>query len=108
MSVSDADIAFTKELFSDLGDITTRKMMGGPCLYARGTIFSIIHSSGKIYLKGAGDFIPKLEAMDAVRWTYPRKDGKITGMPYWTLPEAALDDPEYACSLASEALTYLE
>jgi hypothetical protein len=28
MAVSDEEIAFARDLFSDLGDITTRKMMG--------------------------------------------------------------------------------
>lgn len=108
MSVSDADIAFAKELFEGVGDITTRKMMGGLCLYSGGTIFALLYSDGTLYLKGAGDFVSKLEDLGTTRWTYERKDGKITGMPYWTLPDAALDDPVYACDLAREALQYLE
>ena len=43
MSIAEADIAFAKELFSGLGDVTSRKMMGGLCLYHDGTIFAIIH-----------------------------------------------------------------
>ena len=108
MSVSDADIAFAKELFADLPNLTSRKMMGGLCLYSDGTIFAIIHSDGKIYLKGSGDFIAKLEALNCSRWTYTRKDGKETGMPYWSLPDAALDDPDHACDLARDALRHLE
>jgi DNA transformation protein len=108
MSVSDADIAFAKELFAELPTVSTRKMMGGLCLYSEGVIFAIIHSDSKIYLKGAGDFIAKLEALGTTRWSYTRKDGKVTGMPYWTLPVEALDDPDHACELAREALTYLE
>jgi DNA transformation protein len=108
MSVSDADIAFARELFEGVSDITTRKMMGGLCLYSSGTIFAIIHGDGKIYLKGKGDFISKLEDLGATQWTYQRDGGKVTGMPYWTLPETALDDPDTACEFAREALTYLE
>lgn len=108
MSVSDADIAFAKELFADLPDLTTRKMMGGLCLYSEGTIFSLLYSDGQIYLKGAGDYISVLEGLNCTRWTYTRKDGKETAMPYWTLPEAALDDPEHACELAREALKHLD
>jgi DNA transformation protein len=108
VSVSDADIAFAKELFADLGDITTRKMMGGLCLYSSGTIFALLYSDGQLFIKGAGAFIDKLEALGTTRWTYERDNGKITQMPYWTMPDAALDDPEHACELAREALTYLE
>ncbi len=43
MAVSDEEIAFAIDLFSDLGEITTRKMMGGLCLYHDGTIFAILY-----------------------------------------------------------------
>lgn len=108
MSVSDADIAFATDLFSEIGDITTRKMMGGLCLYASGTIFALLYSDGKLYLKGAGDFIHTLESLNCPRWTYTRKNGTQTSMPYWQLPDAALDDPDHACELARDALRHLE
>jgi TfoX/Sxy family transcriptional regulator of competence genes len=40
--VAQGDIDRAIELFSGLGDITTRKMMGGLCLYHEGTIFAIL------------------------------------------------------------------
>ncbi len=107
MSVSDADIAFAKELFSGLGDLATRKMMGGLCLYRAGTIFAILQSDGSIWLKGGGDFANVLEAEGCRRWTYERDGGKAAAMPYWTLPEAALDDPDLACDWARRALEHL-
>ena len=107
MSIAQADIDFATELFSGLGPLTTRKMMGGLCIYCEGTIFAIIHSDGRIYLKGKGDIIPAMEAEGAVQWTYSRDGQKTTGMPYWTLPEAALDDPELACDWARRALANL-
>ena len=107
MSISDADVNFATELFSGLGPLTTRKMMGGLCIYSEGTIFAIIHSDGRIYLKAKGDLIAALEADGAERWTYTRDNGKPTGMPYWTLPDAALDDPELACDWARRALVLL-
>jgi len=107
MSIAEADIAFAKELFASLGDITTRKMMGGLCLYYQGTIFAIIHSDGQIYIKGAGDFQQVLTDEGLTRWTYQREGGKETAMPYWTLPETALDDPETACDWARRALEHL-
>ena len=33
MGVADADIAFAHDLFADLGDLTSRRMLGGLCLY---------------------------------------------------------------------------
>lgn len=107
MSVSDAEIAFALELFEGLGPLTTRKMMGGLCLYRDGTIFAILHSDGSIWLKGAGKFADQMTAEGWTRWTYSRDGKKITAMPYWRLPDAALDDPDHACDLARSALTEL-
>jgi DNA transformation protein len=107
VAVSDEDIAHAVDLFSGLGDITTRKMMGGLCLYYEGTIFAMLRSDGEILLKGAGDFIAKLESMGSEQWRYVRSNGKAGTMPYWPLPEAARDDPEAATALAREALRHL-
>lgn len=107
MSVGEADIAFALELFSTIPDLTTRKMMGGLCLYSEGVIFAIIHSGGLIYLKSKDTFITEIEELGGTRWTYTRGDGKVTGMPYWSLPERFLDDPTEACALATRALKHL-
>ena len=107
MALSAEDIAFAHDLFSGLGPLTTRRMFGGVAFYCDGTIFALMRSDGDILIKGAGDFIARLEGAGAERWTYSRKDGKSAAMPYWSLPGHALDDPEEACALARDALRYL-
>lgn len=112
MSITSEEIEFAIDLFSDVGPLTTRKMMGGLCLYADGTIFAIVHSDYGIMVKGAKTFQDELDAMGLTRWTYQRtaKDGtlgKPTAMPYWKLPDSALDDPQEACDLARRALAHL-
>lgn len=108
MSVSNEQIEAARDLFAGLGEITTRKMMGGLCLYSEGTIFAIMLDDGALYLKGAGDFVAELEAAGCTRWTYQREGrDKPTAMPYWSLPEAALDDPDLACDWARRALAHL-
>lgn len=107
MSVSDADIAFALELFAGLGPLTTRKMMGGLCLYRDGVIFAILQSDGSVWLKGAGAFAGRMTAGGWDRWTYSRDGHKTTAMPYWRLPHTALDDPDQACMLARQALDEL-
>ena len=105
MSVSDADIAGAVELFEDLGTITTRKMMGGLCLYCDGTIFALLKSDGEMNIKAqSSEMITRLEGMGSTQWTYQREGKKPSSMPYWTLPDAALDDPDLACALARETL----
>jgi len=107
VSVTSTDIAFAEELFADLGPLSSRKMMGGLCLYRDGTIFAILHGDGSIWLKGAGEFAARLTAEGWERWTYSRDGQKVTAMPYWRLPEAILDDPEEACRWARAALASL-
>jgi len=107
MSVSDGEIAFAMDLFHGLGPLTTRKMMGGLCIYRDGTIFALLQSDGSLWLKGAGDMAARMEAEGWARWTYTRDTGKTTAMPYWRLPDAALDDTEAACALARDALECL-
>ncbi|WP_298257087.1 TfoX/Sxy family protein [uncultured Litoreibacter sp.] len=107
MSVSEADIAFARELFAALPAITTRKMMGGLCLYSEGQIFALLHSDGQIFLKAQGDFVPEIEDLGGTRWTYTRKDGKVAEMPYWSLPDQFLDDPTEASAFARKALDHL-
>jgi len=107
MAISAEEAAFATELFSGLGALTTRKMMGGLCLYHDGTIFAIVHPDGGIMIKGAGGFIDRLEALGCTRWTYQRDGQKQTAMPYWSLPDGLEDDPEAAVALAQEALDHL-
>ena len=108
MGVSDAEIAYAKDLFSDLpGDITTRRMMGGLCLYHDGRIFAILHPDHGLMIKGVGAFQDHLEAKGCTRWVHERADGGTTAMPYWTMPDDAREDPSAAGALAREALRFL-
>lgn len=100
MSVSNADIVFATDLFSSLGVLTTRKMMGGLCLYLDGRIFAIMSADGHLYLKAAGDFADTLAASGSEKFTVA--DGRTMG--YWSLPDEALDDPDGACDWARRAL----
>ena len=98
MSISDADIAFARELFAALGDVTSRKMFGGICLYLGGDIFALVSKDGKIHLKAQGDMADELKADGT---------GRFHNMPYWGIPDAALDDPEVACDLARRTMASL-
>ncbi|MEM6373578.1 MAG: TfoX/Sxy family protein [Pseudomonadota bacterium] len=57
--------------------------------------------------KGQGDMQARLEAMGLERWSYARPGKAATHMPYWHLPDSALDYADEACSLARAALAHL-
>ena len=87
MALADADIAFATDLFSELGKISSRKMFGGMCLYLDGEVFALMSSDGQLYLKAKGDVVTELADNGATQFH---------NMPYWSAPEAALDDPQEA------------
>ncbi|WP_415920314.1 TfoX/Sxy family protein [Tateyamaria sp. SN6-1] len=107
MAVSDEEIAHALDLFSGLGPLTTRKMFGGLSIYCDGVIFGILMSDGRILIKGAGPMQARFDDMGLERWAYTRKDGSATHMPYWHLPDSALDDADEATDLARAALEHL-
>ena len=102
MSVTDDEIEFVKELLEPLGTLTHRKMMGGATYYFEGQVFAILSSGGEIYLKAKGEFADKLAGAGSRIFDM---DGKTMG--YWTLPDAAQDDPEVASEWARQALDHL-
>ena len=108
MAVSEEQIALVHDLFQRVGPITTRKMFGGLGIYSDGTIFAVLMSDGQLKLKGAGDMAETFDAEGWARWTYQR-DGsdKVTAMPYWSLPDALLDDPDETSAWARRALAAL-
>jgi len=104
MSISDADIAFVKDLFSGVGTLTTRKMFGGLAVYADGVIFALILSTGALMIKAKGALASDLAAQGSQQFIHDGKGDKRVAMPYWTLPDAAMDEPELACDWARRSL----
>ncbi len=108
MAVSEEQIEHALEVFAGVGPMTTRKMFGGLGIYHDGTIFALLMSDGVLKLKGAGDMAEVFDAEGWERWTYTREGSdKVTAMPYWTVPDALLDDPEAASDWARRALDAL-
>ena len=104
MSISNADIAFLKDLFAGVGTLTTRKMFGGLAIYADGEIFSLIDSTGALTIKAKGALAEELAAKGSQQFIHEGNGATRAAMPYWTLPCAAMDEPELACGWALRSL----
>ncbi|MDW4496735.1 TfoX/Sxy family protein [Sulfitobacter sp. D35] len=104
MALTPEQIDHAVELFEGVGTITTRRMFGGMCLYIDGTVFALLRSDGTVLLKAVNTFRDRVEAEGWTRWEYTRDNGTRSAMPYWELPEAALDDPDEARALARASL----
>ncbi|MEM6727130.1 MAG: TfoX/Sxy family protein [Pseudomonadota bacterium] len=103
MAITDADIAFAREVFRNLPALTTRKMFGGLSLYSEGKVFAIVGPENRIYIKAKGALADDLAAEGSEKFTFESATKSAT-MGYWTLPDAALDDPEEAEHWAKRAL----
>ena len=86
MDSSDID-----EMFSSLGPVTVKRMFGGKGVYHRGLILAI-EVRGEVLLKADAASAPAFAA--ARRWTHEGRGGKPVEMPYWSVPDAAFDDPD--------------
>ncbi|MCP5072348.1 MAG: TfoX/Sxy family protein [Rhodobacteraceae bacterium] len=104
MAVTAADIEHIHDLFSELEPLSTRKMMGGLCIYSDGQIFALIGPEEKLFIKATAGLAEKLAQVGSKRFDYQNKSGKTVSMPYWTLPDSALDDPSEACDWGRKSL----
>jgi len=94
-----------EDMFSGLGRVTIRRMFGGRGIYYRGEIIAV-EFRGDVLLKADVVSAPAFEAAGARQWAHKDKNGKAVNMPYWSIPEDALDDADTMASwvrLAYEA-----
>ncbi len=104
--IQDADKAMinddVEELFAAVGPVTVRRMFGGRGVYHQGRMVAA-EIGGVLRLKADAISAPAFEAAGAEQWIYQRPGGKPVAMPYWTVPDAALDDPDAMATWAKLA-----
>lgn len=82
------------DLFAGLGPVSIRRMFSGKGIYHHGVIVAI-ERRGELMLKGDAETGAELEATGAKRWVYVHsRHGKTVAMPYWSVPDSAVDDPD--------------
>lgn len=89
------------ELFEGLGAVTIRRLFGGKGIYHHGVIIAIV-LRGELMLKADAESAPDFAAAGSRQWTYSGK-GREVAMPYWSVPEAAFDDPDDMTMWARQA-----
>ena len=83
-----------RELFEGLGPVSIRRLFGGQGIYHDGVIVAIV-LRGELMLKGDDEIGPEYEEAGSRHWVYTHsRHGKQVAMPYWSVPESALDDPD--------------
>jgi DNA transformation protein len=84
-----------RDLFDGLGPIAIRRMFGGKAVSAGGLTVALV-AFGTVFLKADGETEAEFKAAGATPFAYRRGSKTVTIRSYWSLPEAALDDPEEA------------
>jgi DNA transformation protein len=82
-----------EDMFQALGPVTIKRMFGGKGIYHQGRILAL-EVDGDILLKADGESAPDFSAAGSRQWSYDGKSGKRVKMPYWSIPDEALDDPD--------------
>jgi len=107
MAVSAEFAAHVRDLFGGLGPIDIRRMFGGAGIYLGDAMFGLIYEDGLIYMRGDPALGPAYEAEGSEQWVY-EGSGKPVAMPFWRLPDSAMDDPDEALGWASRSLVPAE
>ena len=83
-----------REMFEGLGQVSIRRMFGGKGIYHNGLIVALV-VGGELLLKADAVSAPEFAAAGAMQWVYSGKARKTpVAMPYWSIPDSAIDDPE--------------
>lgn len=82
-----------REMFDCIPRIAIRRMFGGKGIYREGVIFAL-EVDGEILLKADALTAPAFQEAGARQWVYAGKPPRgPVAMPYWSIPDAAIDDP---------------
>ena len=83
-----------REMFSGLGPVTIKRMFGGKGIYYSGLIIAL-EVDGEILLKADETTKADFAGAGSHQWHYEgKKSGAPVAMPYWAIPDEAIDDPE--------------
>lgn len=85
-------VAHCLELLAPLGAARAKRMFGGHGVYLDELFIGLVHRSQRLYLRADAATQARFEAAGCERFTYPRGD-KLASLPFFTVPEDALDSP---------------
>ena len=103
MAVSPEFAAHVRDLFHGIGPVAIRRMFGGAGIYLSDAMFGLIYEDGLIYMRGDAELGPAYEAEGSEQWVYDGQS-KPVAMPFWRLPDSAMDDPDEALAWARRSL----
>ncbi|MCP4074365.1 MAG: TfoX/Sxy family protein [Hyphomicrobiales bacterium] len=94
MALDSDYLTWLEDLFSVVPDTNIKSMFGGAGVFRQGLMFGLATSDGRISLKADDETLGDFIAEGCEEWQYQRKNGKITTMGYWYMPERLSEDTE--------------
>lgn len=92
-----------RDMFASLGTVTIKRMFGGKGIYHNGLIVAL-EVDGEVLLKADTVSAPQFTEAGSSQWQYEgKKAGKPIAMPYWSIPDEAIDDHEHFAKWAALA-----
>ena len=107
MSYSQSFADQLADLMAGAGKITTKKMFGALGYYRGPTLFACLMDGDVFYFKAKGVLADEMKAMGCKLFTYSGKSGRAVAMPYWTAPQACVDDADEMVKWVKKALAAL-
>ena len=86
------DADYLRDLFEPFGRVNPRRMFGGIGVFRDGLMFALV-ADGALYMKADDQTIGEFEDAGSEPFVYQGKNGPVR-LGYWSLPEAAIDDPD--------------
>jgi DNA transformation protein len=93
-----------EDLFRPVGPVKVRRLFGGQGVVADGVTFAI-EFDGEVYLKADAESAVAFEAAGSRQFSYESSRGRIS-VGFWTMPEAAHEDPDELLRWALPALEF--
>ena len=86
------------DIFAGVGPVTIRRMFGGKGIYLHGLVFAL-DAFDQVWIKADDESQAAFEAAGSVQFSYDGKNRTVK-LPYWRLPDAALEEPDEAARWA--------
>jgi len=95
-----------RDLFAGVSRVSIRRLFGGIGIYSEGRVFAL-GAFDEIWIKADDETQALFEKAGSRRFTYRGRTRPVQ-LPYWSLPDAALDDPDEALKWARLGLAASE
>lgn len=99
----DGLIDWLADELAEIGQVSSRRMMGGFTVYLDGTVFAIL-ADGEIWFKADADSDAIWEEAGCERFTFTMGEGRTGSMNYRRAPAEAYDDGDALRRWAALAL----